>query len=138
MRNWIILSLIFIMPLALYAYFDAKAQNEMMCKVENNSADTFAKAKIIKFSSPMCSECKEATIEIDKALKNYNDKVIVEEINVSDNVGKGLEYNRAAIKKFKISLVPTMIFIDKSGNIVKKQEGMMKSEEIKEVLDGIK
>ena len=65
-------------------------------------------------------------------------EVILEEINVSENTGKGLEYNKAAIKKFQISLVPTMVFIDKTGNIVKKQEGMMKSEEIKEVLDGIK
>ena len=137
MKNWIIVLLIFIMPLALYAYFDAKAQNEMMCSVESKE-NSLPKAKIIKFSSPMCSECKEATKEINKALKTYKDNIIVEEINVAENVGKGLEYNKAAIKKFQISLVPTMIFIDKTGKIIKKQEGMMKSDEIKEVLDGIK
>ena len=50
MKNWIIVLLIFIMPLALYAYFDAKAQNEMMCKVEGNAQVKNPKAKIIKFS----------------------------------------------------------------------------------------
>lgn len=138
MKNWIIISLLFILPLGLYAYLDAKAQNEALCKVEGNSAVMNPKVKIIKFSSPMCSECKEAAQEMDKALKDYKDSVIVEEINVVENVGKGVNYNKNAIKKFKVSLVPTLVFIDKEGNVIKKYEGAMKSDEIIEVLDGIK
>ncbi len=137
MRNWIIVLLIFIMPLALYAFFDAKAQNEMMCKVEGNTVVKNPKAKIIKFSSPMCSECKVASAEMDKALKDYKDRVLVEEINVVENVGKSVEYNKLAIKKFKVTLVPTTVFVDKSGKVVKRQEGVIKSDEIKEILDGI-
>ncbi|MBQ2984236.1 MAG: thioredoxin family protein [Candidatus Gastranaerophilales bacterium] len=137
MRNWIIVLLIFIMPLALYAFFDAKAQNEMMCKVEGTSQVQNPKAKIIKFSSPMCSECKEASIEMEKALKDYKDSVLVEEINVVENVGKSVEYNKLAIKKFKVTLVPTTVFVNKSGKVVKRQEGVIKSDEIKEILDGI-
>ena len=137
MKNWIIILLIFIMPLTLYAFFDAKAQNEMMCKVEGNSLVKNPKAKIIKFSSPMCSECKEASVEMEKALKDYKDSVLVEEINVVDNVGKGIEYNKLAIKKFKVTLVPTTVFVDKTGKVIKKQEGVIKSDEIKEILDGI-
>lgn len=137
MKNWIIVLLIFIMPLALYAFFDAKAQNEMMCKVEGNSLVKNPKAKIIKFSSPMCSECKEAQKELNEALKDYKDSVLVEEINVVENVGKSVEYNKLAIKKFKVTLVPTTVFVDKTGKVVKRQEGVIKSEEIKEILDGI-
>ena len=137
MRNWIIVLLIFIMPLSLYAFLDAKAQNEMMCKVEGNSSVVNPKAKIIKFSSPMCSECKEASQEMEKALKDYKDSVLLEEINVVENVGKSVEYNKLAIKKFKVSLVPTTVFIDKTGKVVKRQEGVIKSDEIKEILDGI-
>lgn len=138
MRNWIIVLLIFVVPLALYAYLDAKAQNEMMCKVENNKEVVQSKAKIIKFASPMCSECKDAQKELDKAMPKYKDSVVVEEINVVENVGKGIDYNKAAIKKYKVSLVPTLVFVDKFGNTVKKYEGAMKSEEIVEVLEGIK
>ena len=108
-----------------------------MCKVEGNSSVVNPKAKIIKFSSPMCSECKEASQEMEKALKDYKDSVLLEEINVVENVGKSVEYNKLAIKKFKVSLVPTTVFIDKTGKVVKRQEGVIKSEEIKEILDGI-
>lgn len=138
MKNWVIVLLIFIVPLALYAFLDAKAQSDMMCKVEGNSLVKNPKIKIIKFSSPMCSECKDAKIELDKALKETTVPVIVEEINVVENVGKGVEYNKAAIKKFKVTLVPTLVFVNKEGNVVKKYEGAMKKDDILEVLNGVK
>ncbi len=138
MKNWIIVLLIFVVPLALYAFLDAKAQSDMMCKVEGNAAVKNPKLKVMKFTSPMCSECKEAQKELDTALKNVQNPVVVEEINVVENVGKGVEYNKAAIKKFKVSVVPTFVFVNKEGTVVKKREGLMKSEEIIEVIDGVK
>lgn len=137
MKNWIIVLLIFILPLGLYAYLDTQAQNAKMCKIEGNELSN-PKIKIIKFSSPMCSECKEATIEIDKAMKNYKNSVVIEEINVIENVGKGNDYNKKAIKKYHVTLVPTLVFVDKEGNEVHKQEGAMSSDEIIAVLNGIK
>ena len=138
MKNWIIILLIFIMPIGLYAYLEAKAESAKVCAVVGNEEVKNPKAKIVKFSSPMCSECKEMAIELDKAMKNYKDSVVVEEINVVENVGKGIKYNKAAIKKYNVSLVPTIIFLDKQGNTIKKREGLVKSEEIIEILDGIK
>ena len=85
MKNWIIVLLIFILPLTLYAYLDAKAQSYKMCKVEGNDIIKNPKAKIIKFYSPMCSECQEMTVELNKAMENYKDSVIVEEINVVES-----------------------------------------------------
>jgi len=136
MRNWIIVLLIFIMPLSLYAYLDNKASADA-CKV-TGAASTIPKAKIIKFSSPMCSECVEVAVEMKKAMNNYNNSVIIEEYNVLDNNQKGKNTTKDMIKKYKISLVPTLVFINKEGEIVKKQEGMMKSDEIISVLDKIK
>lgn len=138
MKNWIIILLIFILPLGLYAYLDAKAQEAKVCSVMGNSEVKNPKAKIVKFSSPMCSECKEMAIELDKAMKNYKDTVIVEEINVVENVGKDINYNKAAIKKYKVSLVPTTVFLDKEGKTITRREGLVKSNEIIEILDGIK
>lgn len=138
MKNWIIVLLIFILPLGLYAYLDAKAQSNQICTVAGNETVKNPKAKIVKFSSPMCSECKEMSLELDKAMKNYKDSVIIEEINVVENVGKGSKYNKAAIKKYNVTLVPTLIFLGKDGNIIKKNEGLMSSNEIIEILDGIK
>ena len=138
MKNWIIILLIFIVPLSLYAYLDAQAEQAKVCSVVGNEKVKNPKAKIVKFSSPMCSECKEMAIELDKAMKDYKNSVIIEEINVVENVGKGAKYNKAAIKKYNVSLVPTIVFLDKEGNTVKKREGLVKSDEIIEILDGIK
>lgn len=138
MKNWIIVLLIFTLPLGVYAYLDSKAQSDMLCKVQGNGAVQNPKAKIMKFSSPMCSECKEAAAELNKAMKNYKDSVIIEEIDVVSNVGKDVDYAKKAIKEFKISLVPTLVFINKDGKVIKKYEGAMKSQDITEVLDGIK
>ena len=138
MKNWIIILLIFTLPLSLYAYLDAKAQSNKICKVEGSQTVKIPKAKIIKFSSPMCSECQEMNIELKKAMANYQDSVLIEEINVIEKKGKEGNYNKAAIKKFNIALVPTIVILDKQGNIIKKNEGLMKSDEIIEILAGIK
>ena len=138
MKNWIVVLLIFVLPLGLYAYLDAKAQNAIMCKAKSAAETPVSKAKIVKFSSPMCSECKEASEEITKAMKNYKNEVLVEEINVVENVGKDSDYNKSMIKKYKVTLVPTLVFLDKNGNVIKRYEGAMKSDEIVEIIDGIK
>ena len=39
-----------------------------MCKIEGNALVKNPKAKIIKFYSAMCSECKEQTTELNKAM----------------------------------------------------------------------
>lgn len=138
MRNWIIVLLIFIMPMGIYAYLDAKAQNSMMCAIKPSVGSEKEKVKIIKFSSPMCSECKQAGVELDKAMKNHEDSLIIEEINVTQTAGKEGDYAKEAIKKYKVTLVPTLVFINKEGKLIHRQEGAMKSSEIIEILDGSK
>lgn len=133
MKNWIVILLIFTMPLGVYAYLDTKAQNEALCKIEGNKTDT-PKAKLIKFTSPMCSECKEVAEEMQKAMKDYKGSVLVEEVNVIDNGGKGTDYTKKQIKKYKISLVPTLVFVDKGGNVIHKQEGAISHDEILDLL----
>lgn len=137
MKNWIIVLLIFILPLSVYAYLDAKAQNDKVCKIMGNETKN-PKAKIVKFYSPMCSECKEMTQELNKAMNNYKDTVEIEEINVIEQDKNAQKYSKNAIKEYKVTLVPTVVFINKDGTIIKKHQGLMKSDEIIEILDGIK
>ena len=136
MKNWIIVLLIFVMPLSLYAYLDNKAQAKA-CKVTGGAIST-AGAKVIKFSSPMCSECQEVAVEIKKSMKDFEGSILVEEYNVLDNYEKGKNSTKEMIKKYDISLVPTLVFVNKDGKIIKKQEGMIKSNEIVKILDGMK
>ena len=122
------------MPLGVYAYLDTKAQNDALCKVEGAKKNETPRAKLLKFTSPMCSECKEVSEEMQKAMKNYNGSVLVEEINVIDNGGKGTDYTKSQIKKYKINLVPTLVFVDKNGSVIHKQEGTISHDEILDLL----
>ena len=136
MKNWIIVLLIFIMPLSLYAYLDNRA-SAGACKV-TGSASEIPSAKIIKFSSPMCSECQDVAVEVKKAMKGYEGAILIEEYNVLDSYDKGKNITKDMIKKYKISLVPTLIFVDKEGKTIKKQEGMITSDKIINILEQIK
>ena len=126
MKNWIIVLLIFIIPLGLYGFLD----NTKGCRI-NTVEDENPHVKVIKFSSPMCSECVKVSGELKKSLGNFGDSVVLEEIDVMKSNSRG------KIKEYKVSLVPTIIFLDKKGNVVRRQEGYMTSSEITEVLDGI-
>ncbi|MBR1618218.1 thioredoxin family protein [bacterium] len=130
MKNWIVILAIFLIPLGLYGFLDTKGQCSI--KEEQAQAMNSQNPKIIKFSSPMCSECVKTSAEMKKAVEEFSGNVVVEEMDVLKVSAK------EAVKKYKISLVPTLIFLDKQGNIVKKQEGYMSSAEIVKVLDGIK
>ncbi len=136
MKNWIIVLLIFIMPLSLYVYLDNRAQANA-CKTIGSETKA-PSAKIIKFSSPMCSECQDVAVEIKKAMKDNNNSVIIEEYNVLDSYAKGKNITKDMIKKHKVSLVPTLVFVDKEGKVIKKHTGMIKSNEITAILDEIK
>ncbi len=137
MKNWIIVLLIFILPLGLYAYLENRAAANY-CKATGGATAVSTKARMVKFSSPMCSECNEIAVEIEKAMAKFKDDIVVEEYNVLDSYKKGKNAAKDAIKKYKVTLVPTIIFIDKEGNTVRKQEGMMPSNEIIRILDEIK
>ena len=77
------------------------------------------------------------TVELNKAMENYKDSVIVEEINVVEQNKALKKHSKAAIKQFDINLVPTVVFLNKDGAIIKKHRGLMKADEIIEVLNGI-
>lgn len=137
MKNKIIIFAILFIPLAVFAYLQANAGNYHANEINNNEnliSKIDTKGKLLKFSSPMCSECKEVAKTVSKIMPEYTDSVVLEEVNVSD----GSEKSGAMIKMYKVSVVPTMIFIDKGGNVVHKTEGSISEEETREHLNQIK
>ena len=138
MKNWIIVLLIFVIPLGLYAFLDAKAQNDMMCTTQQEKLSQQETPKLIKFSSPMCSECQEVAQELSKVPNDAKSSVAIEEINVLENTKPASDYNKKMIKKYKVTLVPTLVFVDKEGKTVYRKEGAMKAEEITKVLASMK
>lgn len=124
MKNWIIVLLIFAIPLGLYAYFESNSL-DATAKEQMTSNQT-GKARVIKFYSPMCSDCKKISKEMVGIVEDYKDAITFEEINVSEQTDK----NKALIKKYKITLVPTLVFESKDGKTFKKVEGFIENDEI--------
>ncbi len=132
MKNWIIVLLIFLIPLGVYTTLEIKRGNGA---IVSEAKDTIGKPVVYKFTSPMCSECQSVQKILDK-IKDDWDLVVFEEINVS---GTGADKKRAKqlIAKYDITMVPTLVFIDNTGNVYKKIEVDMTQEDIESALIGI-
>lgn len=132
MKNWIIVLLVFAIPLGLYAYLESNSQSTVA--KEEVSMNNTQKPRVIKFYSPMCSDCKKISNEMVGVVEDYKDAVTFEEINVSEQTDK----NKALIKKYKITLVPTLVFESKDGKTFKKVEGFIEDDEIENNIVDIK
>lgn len=123
-KNLIITSLIFIIPIVAYALLS-----------QNNTVSAQkvidGQPQVIKFSSKLCLDCKKIKKGFDELKPQYKDKITIIEYDVqlSDNTTK------EAIDKYDISLVPTIIFIDKTGEETKRTEGFVETKELKQYFD---
>lgn len=147
MKNWIVVLLIFAVPIGIFAWLES-GSNKSIAK-ETSAQETMAKSempttpartnslgkpRMLKFASPMCSDCKKVSTELVGVIPDYKDAVTFEEINVTD----GSKESAALVKDYKVTVVPTLVFIGKDGKIIHKQEGFLTESEIRTHLDTIK
>ena len=111
-KNIIILSLIFILP--LFAYFMLSKDNQGSITVATTN-----RPQVIKFTSNMCGECKRVEPVVQKVMTKYQDSVQYVVIPVQVNN----RYNREMISRYNVTLVPTIILLDKNQKTVKRIEG---------------
>ena len=71
MKNWIIVLLVFAIPLGLYAYLESNSQSTVA--KEEVSMNNTQKPRVIKFYSPMCSDCKKISNEMVGLVEDYKD-----------------------------------------------------------------
>ena len=112
-KNSVIILLIFLVPLLAY-WGLVKNKN-----ITTLPSVAFTGPEIIKFSSPMCYECQELEKIFDEVYPQYANKVSLRKIDVTQkdkNVQK-------MIKEYEVKLVPTCIFKNKDGNMIRKTEG---------------
>lgn len=127
-KNLIVILLILIVPLALY-YLVKPGGFETPMNIAQ--AFTAKKPVVLDFSSELCYECKELDKVIKPAMVKYQDKVIFKKVPVnSDNP----EYKKL-IEKYEISVVPTLVLIDKNGKAVEVVEGSMSEAELEGYLN---
>ena len=111
-KNVLILLLIFILP--IFGYYMLSQRSTSNVSSANGSCP-----KLIKFTSNMCGECKRVEPVVQEAVTKYQDTIQYIVIPVQINN----KYNQEMISKYKVTLVPTIIILDKNGNLVKRIEG---------------
>lgn len=129
MRNWLIILFVFVVPMGIYGLLSNSEQFQSVAKEKAKGAVVY------KFSTPMCSECKN----VEKMLEGMPQKYTViefKEINVAGTNSKGGK-TKALIEKYDITTVPTLVFVDVNGNVYEKLEVDMTREQIENNLKGI-
>lgn len=112
-RNLIIILLIFLVPLGIYWGLTKDKKVAILPTIAVSGPE------IIKFSSPMCFECQELEKIFNEVYPGYANKISLRKIdtNKNDKITKQL------IKEYNVKLVPTCIFKNEDGNVIRKTEG---------------
>lgn len=111
-KNIIIIALIFIIPIIAYAI------------LSDNQTVSAAKTvdglpQVIKFSSKLCIDCKKIKTCFDELKPKYQDRINFIEYDVQSDDKTVSD----SIDKYGITLVPTVIYIDKNGKELRRTEG---------------
>lgn len=114
-RNLSIILLIFLVPLGLYWSLTRDKNITALPSV------AFSGPEIIKFSSPMCYDCQELEKIFKEIYPEYANKISLTNIDVSNND----KNTKRMIKEYSVKLVPTCIFKNAEGNIIRKTEGII-------------
>ena len=112
-RSIVIVLLVFLVPLMAYWGLSKDKSVAILPSI------AFDGPEIIKFSSPMCYECQELDKIFDEVYPGYANKISLRKVDVTNKKNKDL------IKKNDVKLVPTCIFTNKNGDIIRKTEGLI-------------
>ena len=113
-KNIIIVLLVLLVPIFAYMMLNSNSGNDPMSV---NAKTT--KPQIIKFTSAMCLDCQTMNKIMKEVYPQYKDKIELTEIQVQDNKPSTQEW----IKKYDVTLVPTIILMNSSGQQVRRIEG---------------
>ncbi len=126
MKNIVIIILIIILPIAAFIILDKNKSVSDVALAENRPS-------FILFTSTMCLDCQRVKKELAEIENDYTDKINIVKINALEKNGN----TQKLIKKYDVTLVPTLIFIDKNSNTTYRTEGYMSKEEMIEKLENM-
>jgi thiol-disulfide isomerase/thioredoxin len=118
-KSFSIIALIFIIPMFAYAIL---SRGDM--SMANKGAA--GKPQIIKFTSTMCLDCKNLNGVVKEVYPKYSKQITLIEVPVQSDTA----YNKQMIKKYNVTLVPTMVFLNAKGKKIARTEGSMDKTEL--------
>ncbi|NFV70725.1 thioredoxin [Clostridium botulinum] len=138
MKKSIKLFIIFILIviIAIMAWFKAVKPKEgysntkgNLIKEENTNYEVnIGKMPVLlEVSSPTCGPCRKMTPIIKEIKEEYKNKVDTHIVDLTKNPQFG--------DKYKVSVVPTQVFLDKDGKVFLRHEGMLTKDEIIDIIN---
>ncbi len=120
MKNIITILLILIIPVSIYLILSNLSKNHQAFAHNQNNPS------MLIFTSTMCMDCQKIKTVIKKVENNYQDKinfVYIDALQNNQNI-------RNKIKKYGVTLVPTIVFTDVNEVQTNKIEGSVPKEQI--------
>jgi len=117
--------LIFILPVALFYFFKKPTETDF------TAANAVGMPKVLQFSSAMCHDCKKIEKEMVVLRQEYQGKIAFQKINITNRTPA----INQMIQKYGVNVVPTLIFINKNGQVVRKTEAYIPRNQLKVYLD---
>lgn len=127
-KSLIIILAVFIIPLV--AFWAMAFNNDVSQSAQANTD----KPHIYKFSSTMCLECKDVEKIFKEIMPKYQDSVGYTSIIVD----KGSDMKNPLIKKFGVTLVPTVIMLNTDGSVGSRIEGARPKEDFEKCIKDLK
>ncbi len=132
MKNILIVLAIIILPMLVYGglklNIDKSVENQVVAQTNQNMG------KVIKFSSKMCKDCIEMGKLFNEIMPDYQE--FIQFINIdAQNTDKETQN---LIRKYKVNVVPTIVYINKEGKEVRKTEGLVPESNLRLYLNEIK
>ena len=136
-KNIVIIALVFIIPLLAFWILSSTNPSTAKADIEVPAAEEVVvsgKPQVLKFTSTMCLDCQTMNKLFKEVFPKYSNDIVLTEISVQD----GKEFTNEQIKKYNITLVPTMIFLDSNNKEVRRVEGAIEKEILEQYLEGLK
>lgn len=92
---------------------------------------TAAKPKVIEFSATWCGPCKRFAPTFDKVASMFSDKIEIQKIDIDDKSTQDIT------EKYKVQAVPTIVFLDAKGRVVKNQLGGMNEQDLTSTMQSL-
>ena len=92
------------------------------------------KPQVMKFTSTMCLDCQTMNKVFKEIFPKYQGKIILTEIQVQDRNA----FSDEQIKKYNVTLVPTIILLNSNGQQVRRIEGAIPQNQMDKYLQELK
>lgn len=135
-RNFIIIGVVIVLVIAVISIKliqndkqEKNHQNIKEYKVNGEVEEQTTTYKLYEFVGVNCPACEAMEDTYQKVKGEYESKMNFEQVDVTRNMNLS--------NKYRVTVIPTFIIVDKEGNVKRRKEGLMEEQVFKEFLDSV-